>query len=135
MDAVSIGYFPSTLLAYEGLTPEMVINVWCGGGPILAGVKDTAWGRLGIVMVPRFDNQIYDDRHDLLSVLKDALRLAKRVGADGFVDRLAALGHRLRPRPGAGRDRGRPPGNHDGSCHDDSSRCHGRPPGPGGRRA
>ncbi len=81
VDAVSVGYFPSSLLGYEGLSAEMIRHDLCGDKPVVAGVRETSWGRLGVIMIPRFDYELYEDPSDLLAVLGEALRLARSIGA------------------------------------------------------
>ena len=69
-------------------------------------VRETLLGRIGSVLIPRFDDQLYDDRRDLLAVLVDAGRLAHEIGArNGVTHGIAPLGQRLRPRPGQGAGR------------------------------
>jgi amino acid adenylation domain-containing protein len=81
VDAVAVSYFPSTLLHDLGLERETVIHDWCGGRPVIADVRQTRLGRIGTVMIPRFEDQLYLDRGDLLAVLTDAVRLAQAIGA------------------------------------------------------
>ncbi len=58
-----------------------VINDWCRGRPLITDVRETPLGRIGSVLIPRFDDQLYQDRRDLLAVLGDAVRLAHEIGA------------------------------------------------------
>jgi amino acid adenylation domain-containing protein len=81
VDSVALGYFPSSLLQFTGLDAATVIRDWCGNRPFCAGVRETPLGRIGLVLIPRFDDQLYQDRSDLLAVLGDAMRLARQSGA------------------------------------------------------
>ena len=81
VDSVALGYFPSSLLHFTGLDAATVIRDWCGNRPLCAGVRETPLGRIGLVLIPRFDDQLYHDRRDLLAVLGDAVRLARECGA------------------------------------------------------
>ncbi len=81
VDSVALSYFPSGLLPFTGLDAATVIHDWCRDRPLVSGVRETPLGRVATVMIPRFDNQLYDDRSDLLVVLSDAVRLARRLGA------------------------------------------------------
>jgi hypothetical protein len=81
VDSVALGYFPSSLLQFTGLDATTVIRDWCGNRPLCAGVRETPLGRVGMVFIPRFDDQLYHDRRDLLAVLADAVRLAAESGA------------------------------------------------------
>jgi hypothetical protein len=58
-----------------------VIDEWCGNRPLIASIRETPLGRVGAVMIPRFDDQLYQDQGDLIAVLGDAVRLARQVGA------------------------------------------------------
>jgi hypothetical protein len=81
VDSVALGYFPSALLEFTGLDAATVIRDWCGNRPLCAGVRETPLGRVGMVFIPRFDSQLYDDRRELLAVLGDAVHLARESGA------------------------------------------------------
>jgi acyl carrier protein len=81
VQAAAIGYLPSALLEYTGLSASEVIDGWCGGAPVVSGVYETALGRIGLLSVPRFDSQLYADPADLLGVLGEAMHTAGRLGA------------------------------------------------------
>src|SRR5262249_8386916 len=69
------------LLQYTGLAPREVIEGWCEGRPVVSGVLETALGRTALMLLPRFDSQLYQDPADLLGVLGQALETAGRLGA------------------------------------------------------
>jgi amino acid adenylation domain-containing protein len=81
VDSVALGYLPSALLHLVGLDRATVIHDWCGDRPLIMDVRETPLGRIASVLIPRFDDQLYDDRRDLLAVLGDAVRLAHEIGA------------------------------------------------------
>jgi hypothetical protein len=81
VDSVALGYLPSGLLHLTGLGRATVIRDWCGNRPLITDIRETRLGRIGSVLIPRFDDQLYEDRQDLLSVLGDAVRLAHEIGA------------------------------------------------------
>jgi hypothetical protein len=81
VDSVALSYFPSSLPQVTGLDPATVIYEWCRNRPLIAGVRETSLGRVGLMVIPRFEDQLYQDRRDLLGVLGDAVRLAKEMGA------------------------------------------------------
>jgi amino acid adenylation domain-containing protein len=81
VDSVALSYLPSGLLHVTGLDAATVIHDWCGDRPFFAGVRQTHLGRIGLVVIPRFDDQLYQDRGDLLAALGDGVRLARRMGA------------------------------------------------------
>jgi amino acid adenylation domain-containing protein len=81
VESVALGYFPSALRHQTGLDAETVTRGWCGDLPVITGIRETAQGRVGMVMIPRFDDQLYNDPDGLLEVLGDAVRLARTIGA------------------------------------------------------
>jgi amino acid adenylation domain-containing protein len=81
VESVALGYLPSDLLRLAGLDRKTVIHDWFGDRPLFTEIRETRLGRIGSVLVPRFDDQLYDDRHDLEGVLADAVRLAHELGA------------------------------------------------------
>jgi amino acid adenylation domain-containing protein len=81
VDSVALGYLPSALLPVAGLDRATVIHDWCGDRPIITDVRETPLGRIASAVIPRFDDQLYEDRRDLLAVLGDAVRLAHEIGA------------------------------------------------------
>ena len=59
VDAVAVSYFPSALLHSLGLDRQTVIHDWCGNRPVIADIRQTPLGRIGTVMIPRFEDQLY----------------------------------------------------------------------------
>ena len=76
-----------------------MIRGWCGDLPMVLGVRETPLGRIGSVLLPRFDDQLYLDRRDLLAVMGDAVRLSRHLGA-----RTVSLTGLLPSATGYGRD-------------------------------
>jgi amino acid adenylation domain-containing protein len=81
VQAAAIGYLPSALLEYTGLSPRDIIEGWCAGRPVVSGLYETPLGRIGLMLLPRFDSQVYHDPEDLLGVLGQAVLDAGRLGA------------------------------------------------------
>ena len=55
--------FPVIVAAISsGLDRTTVIHDWCGNRPVIADVRETPLGRIGTVMIPRFNDQLYLDR-------------------------------------------------------------------------
>ncbi|MBV8612056.1 MAG: hypothetical protein JO034_32025, partial [Singulisphaera sp.] len=99
VDSVALSYLPSSLLRLTGLDLKAVIRDWCGDLPMVLGVQETHLGRIGSVLLPRFDDQLYLDRRDLLAVMGDAVRLSRQLGA-----RTVSLTGLLPSATGYGRD-------------------------------
>jgi hypothetical protein len=81
VESVALSYLPSAFLHLAGLDRATVIHEWFGNRPLVTEVRETPLGRIGSVVIPRFDDQLYHDRDDLLAVLGDAVRLAHEIGA------------------------------------------------------
>jgi amino acid adenylation domain-containing protein len=81
VESVAIGYLPSDLLRLTGLDRTTVIHDWFGNRPLLTELRETPIGRIAGLLIPRFDDQLYDDRRDLVAVLTDAVQLAHEIGA------------------------------------------------------
>jgi amino acid adenylation domain-containing protein len=81
VQSVAIGYLPSALLQYTGLSPTEVIEGWCHNRPVMSGLYETPLGRIGLMLLPRFDSEIYHDSQGLIDVLGQAVQTAGRIGA------------------------------------------------------
>jgi amino acid adenylation domain-containing protein len=81
VDAVAMGYLPTSLLHALGLDRGTIIRDWCGNRPVITAVRQTPLGRIAEVLIPRFEDQLYLDRDDLLAALTDAVRLSRAIGA------------------------------------------------------
>jgi amino acid adenylation domain-containing protein len=81
VESVAVGYLPSDILHLAGLDRATVIHDWLANRPLVSEVRQTRLGSTASVLIPRFDDQLYQDRRDLLAVLGDALRVAGDIGA------------------------------------------------------
>ncbi len=81
VDAAAISYFPASLLHGLGLDRETITRDWCRDRPVIADVRQAPMGRIATILIPRFEDQLYLDRADLLARLVDAVRLAGSIGA------------------------------------------------------
>jgi amino acid adenylation domain-containing protein len=81
VEAAAIGYLPTALLQYTGLRPEEIIDGWCPGRPLVSGLYETPLGRIALMLIPRFDSQLYHEPENLLDLLSQALRTARKLGA------------------------------------------------------
>jgi amino acid adenylation domain-containing protein len=81
VEAAAIGYLPTALLQYTGLRPDEIIDGWCAGRPVVSGLYETPLGRIALMLIPRFDSQLYQEPDALLGLLSHALRTAGKLGA------------------------------------------------------
>jgi amino acid adenylation domain-containing protein len=81
VEAAAVGYLPTAWLHATGLAPNEIIEGWCGGRPVVSGLYETPWGRIALMLIPRFDSQLYQEPENLLAMLGQALRTAGKLGA------------------------------------------------------
>lgn len=82
VQSAAIGYLPASILHYAGVGADEIVHRWCGNRPIVSGIYEMGLGRIATVLIPRFDNQLYDDQAGLVATLKDALGVARQLGAE-----------------------------------------------------
>ncbi|MCA9971601.1 MAG: amino acid adenylation domain-containing protein, partial [Anaerolineales bacterium] len=76
LDGAALGY-----LGDPDSTFEQALFAACEGRPMLSGVTETAWGRLGLVLLPRFLPDLYADPAGTLDDIAAALAFAGELGA------------------------------------------------------
>ncbi|MFP6873560.1 MAG: amino acid adenylation domain-containing protein [Verrucomicrobiales bacterium] len=81
LKAVALAYIPDVFAAVSGLDREELKSQWFAGKPRLTNAYDTPWGRLGVVMLPCFEADLYQESTGIKPLVLDALRLAGRLGA------------------------------------------------------
>lgn len=81
VDAAALAYLPASLLDHTGLSAADAIELACQNLPLIAGIQETSLGRIAVILLPRFDYQLYHDRGDLLEQSLGGLKLAKHLGA------------------------------------------------------
>lgn len=100
VQAAAVAYFPIELLEHAGVSRAEVIDEWCENLPLFNGVCDTPMGRIATVLLPRFADQLYNEKEELLRELVEALQLAGRLGArtvslTGLLPSATEYGHGL----------------------------------------
>ena len=68
-------HFPGDCGAYGGYV--ICESVLACNKPLIAGVRETPVGRVASLMLPRFSDELYQDRQHLL----DGVRMGRRAGA------------------------------------------------------
>jgi hypothetical protein len=81
VDAAAVGYLPAALLPASGLTADQVVHEFCDNRPVVAGVYESDLGRIATILVPRFDDHLYEDPADLNAILAASLETAGKLGA------------------------------------------------------
>jgi len=101
VDAAAIAYLPESLLRWTGLPVEAVVHGFCENRPLFGGLYETAFGRIAMLYLPRFDFQLHRNRDDVVGQIMQALGLAARLGAraaslTGMLPSLTAYGEHVR---------------------------------------
>lgn len=81
--AAALGYVPISLLRQSGLSHNKFLQTFFENGnqPLLTGIIDTQWGRIGILALPRLSSELYADQQDGVHIIVDALKIAQNIGA------------------------------------------------------
>ncbi|MCB1089500.1 MAG: hypothetical protein KDM63_20850, partial [Verrucomicrobiae bacterium] len=81
LDAVALTYVPEALASIAGVARDQIPERWFGGKPRLTNVYDLPQGRIGVVMLPRFEIDFYKDPDGVRGPVIEALELAAKTGA------------------------------------------------------
>lgn len=82
VDTVALGYLSSDMARVMDWSVKDMMSRWfVSGGPVVDGVIETPWGRIGGITLPYLDATLYDDPEGLVSNIITALKMAKRLGA------------------------------------------------------
>lgn len=81
VDAAALSYFPNEILENSSLSRDEVIHDWCGDLPMFNAVMETSLGRMAVIVLPRFRNELYVNQDDLVNDVVEALEMATRIGA------------------------------------------------------
>jgi amino acid adenylation domain-containing protein len=81
VDAAALAYLPLSLLPLTGMSRDALLRDWCQQQPCVLSTLDTAWGRIAVMCLPCFDEDLYRRAHALPAMTIDALVLAGRIGA------------------------------------------------------
>ncbi|HOU14126.1 MAG TPA: amino acid adenylation domain-containing protein [Anaerolineae bacterium] len=76
VDSATLGYLDHTEAARDALLRKQVDHL-----PLLTNIIETELGRIGIILLPRFDSELYHDQDDLVNTIIEALTLARHLGA------------------------------------------------------
>ena len=81
VDSVAVGYFSDSLLVGTDIAKDEVIHDWYEALPTLSAIIQTPLGRIGTIILPCFQSEIYNDAAVLSGLVVEALELARRIGA------------------------------------------------------
>ncbi len=81
VDAVALDYLTEDLLARTTLNAEDLIENWCQHVPTVYNISETLWGRIAFILLPLFDNDLFNRKEALIQYTLDALEIGKLLGA------------------------------------------------------
>ena len=81
VNAAALGYLPNSILEQSDLSREEMLEQWFDNLPVVSGIIETAWGRIALLLLPRFNSELYGDTDDIVDVTLDALEIAGHMGA------------------------------------------------------
>ncbi|MGH7825279.1 MAG: amino acid adenylation domain-containing protein, partial [Candidatus Binatia bacterium] len=81
VDAAALSYFPNEILENLVLSRDEVIHDWCGDMPLFNAVMETSLGRMALIVLPRFRDELYENQDDLVKEILEALEVAGMIGA------------------------------------------------------
>lgn len=80
-DSAALTYLPADVAAVAGIDRRQLLHDWCHGLPLVHDVLDTPLGRLAMISVPRFSDELSADGDGLVEQLAQAVRIAGCLGA------------------------------------------------------
>lgn len=82
VDAVALGYLGTDMARAMGWDAGDMLSCWFDrDGPVLDGVVETNWGRIGGLTLPYTEETLYHDRDRVVRDVVAALEISKRLGA------------------------------------------------------
>ncbi|MEM7014848.1 MAG: phosphopantetheine-binding protein, partial [Verrucomicrobiota bacterium] len=81
VDAVALACIPDAFSAMTGLSRDELIGQWFEGKPRLGSVYNLPQGKIGLVILPKFELDIFKDENGLRASIVDALEMSASMGA------------------------------------------------------
>jgi amino acid adenylation domain-containing protein len=79
--AAALAYLPANLVNLTGLSRDSLLRDWCRQRPDVSSVLETTWGRIALIVLPLWSDDVYRDPDGLAAMALDALALAGEIGA------------------------------------------------------
>jgi amino acid adenylation domain-containing protein len=81
VDSAAIAYLTPEMLLAGRVEREALREQWCGDGPVIAAILQTHRGRIALILIPFFTDELYRERERLVESVRDAVAVAERAGA------------------------------------------------------
>jgi amino acid adenylation domain-containing protein len=79
--AATMAYLPVSLLHLTGASRDLLLGDWCHHRPGVASLLETTWGRIALILLPLWSDDVYRDPDGLTAMALDGLALAGDIGA------------------------------------------------------
>ncbi len=79
--AAALAYFPVNLVSLTSVSRSQLIQDWCENRPCVASLLETTWGRIALIVLPLWSDEIYRDPDGLTAMALEGLELAGEIGA------------------------------------------------------
>lgn len=79
--AAALAYFPANLVSLTGMSRDLLLQDWCHHRPCVASLLESTWGRIALIVLPLWSDDIYRDPDGLTAITLDGLELAGEIGA------------------------------------------------------
>jgi amino acid adenylation domain-containing protein len=79
--AAALVYFPVSLVSLSGLPRDLLLRDWCHHRPCVASLLDTHWGRLALIVLPVWSDELYRHPDGLTAMALEGLEVAAQIGA------------------------------------------------------
>jgi len=81
VDAVALACIPESLQALSGLSREELVGEWFNLEPQLASIYELPIGKIGLIILPQFELDIFKDEAALRESITSAMAMAGKMGA------------------------------------------------------
>ena len=100
VDSAALGYLPLSLLKGTSLTRNEILQNWFDNLPMWDAVMETKWGRIAVLSLPIFEDELYNDPQKLVQMAVEALEMVGRLGAKtvsltGLIPSATDYGHAI----------------------------------------
>jgi predicted amino acid dehydrogenase len=100
VDSAALSYIPLSLLKETTLTRQQIRQDWFDNLPLWNTLMETEWGRIAILTLPMFEDELYSNPQKLVQGVVDALLMSRQLGAKtvsltGLIPSATDYGHTI----------------------------------------
>lgn len=79
--AAALAYLPADLVNLTSMSRDLILRDWCHDRPCVASLLETNWGRIALIVLPCWSDDLYRDPDGLTAMALEGLKLAGDIGA------------------------------------------------------